>query len=182
MRTLAAHDHSGAGRVGGQGRSGEQSGDLRDRGLVDRAQLALGVDRGGPVPGSQQRDGGVFAAGDGPADGELAADAGVAEAAKVGEERLRAPGAVGADQDRVPVPVSVGNLLERGVEDGDVVGGGVGTGVARAQQGGEELAGVVAEREQGVVAEGVLERRRGMFGPYPRVVDTGWSITRRAAA
>jgi hypothetical protein len=61
------------------------------------------------------------------------------------------------------VPVSVGNLLERGVEDGDVVGGGVGTGVARAQQGGEELAGVVAEREQGVVAEGVLERRRGLF-------------------
>ena len=68
--------------------------------------------------------GGVFAAGDGPANGELAADAGVAEAAKVGEERLRAPGAVDADQDRVPVPVSVGNLLERGVEDGDVGGGG----------------------------------------------------------
>ena len=76
--------------------------------------------------------------------------------ADVGEERLGAPGAVGADQDRMPVPIGVGNLGERGVEDGDVVGGGVRSGVARPQLGGEELAGVVAEREQRVVAEGVL--------------------------
>jgi hypothetical protein len=28
----------------------------------------------------------------------------------------------------------------------------------------------------------VGERLRDVDGPYPRIVDTGWSITRRAAA
>ena len=87
----------------------------------------------------------------------------MAKGSDVGEERFGAPGAIGADQDRMSVAVGVGNLGECGVQDDDVIGGGVGAGVAGAQLGGEELAGVVAEREQGVVAEGVLERRRGMF-------------------
>ncbi len=134
-----------------------------DRGLLERSRVALGVDRRVPVGFSQQRDGSVFAAGDGPADGELAGHRGVAQGADVGEERLRAACAVGPDEDRVPVPVDVGDLGERGVEDGDVVGGGVRSGVTRPELGGEEFAGVVAEGEQRVVAEGVLERRRGLF-------------------
>src|ERR687889_286199 len=80
------------------------------------------------------------------------------------------------------------DLGQRGVEDADVVGGGVRPRVARTELGGEELAGVVQVGQQRVVAEGVLERRRGLFllgvadqGPYPRIVDTGWSITRQAA-
>lgn len=44
-----------------------------------------------------------------------------------------------------------------------MVGGGVRFGVARPQLRGEELAGVVAEREKRVVAEGMLERRRGLL-------------------
>ena len=57
----------------------------------------------------------------------------------------------------------VGNLCERVVEDGDVVGGGVGTGVAAAQPGGEELAGVVAERQHRVIPEGPLEGGCGLL-------------------
>jgi hypothetical protein len=53
----------------------------------------------------------------------------------------------------------VGDLGECRVEHGDVVGGGVAAGVAAAQRRGEELAGVVAERQHGVIAEGLLERR-----------------------
>jgi len=69
--------------------------------------------------------------------------------------------AVGADEDRGAVAVGVGDLGEGLVEDGDVVGGGVRTGVAAAQPGAEELAGVIAERQHRVVAEGLLERGRG---------------------
>jgi len=50
-------------------------------------------------------------------------------------------------------------LSERGVEDSDVVGGGVAARVALAQRDGEELAGVVAERQQRVIPERALERR-----------------------
>jgi hypothetical protein len=55
------------------------------------------------------------------------------------------------------------------VEHGDVVGGGVRPGVAATQHPCQELAGVVAEREQRVVAEGPLERRRRLL--LLRVVD-----------
>ena len=61
------------------------------------------------------------------------------------------------------VTVLVGDLGERLVEDGDVVGGGVRAGVAAAHPGGEELAGVVAERQHRVVAEGLLERGCGLL-------------------
>jgi hypothetical protein len=40
----------------------------------------------------------------------------------VGEERLRTAGGVGADQDRVPVPMLIGDLSQRVVENLDVVG------------------------------------------------------------
>jgi hypothetical protein len=54
------------------------------------------------------------------------------------------------------------DLGQRGVEDADVVGGGVRPRVARTELGGEELAGVVQVGQQRVVAEGVLERRRSV--------------------
>jgi hypothetical protein len=63
----------------------------------------------------------------------------------------------------MPVPVAVGDLSQGLVEHGDVVGSGVRPGVARPQRGGEELPGVVQECQQRVVAEGVLERRRGLL-------------------
>jgi hypothetical protein len=56
----------------------------------------------------------------------------------------------------MPVSIGVRDLGERRVEHGDVIGGGVRSGVARPQRGGEELAGVVTEREQRVVAVRVL--------------------------
>ena len=70
--------------------------------------------------------------GDRPADRELAAHRLLAQAADVGEELPGAAGGVGADQDRGAVPVRVGDLGQRRVEHGDVVGGGVRSGVARA--------------------------------------------------
>jgi hypothetical protein len=57
----------------------------------------------------------------------------LAQAADVGQERLRAAGAVGSQQDWDAVPVRVRDLVERLVEDGDVVGGGVRAGVTRPQ-------------------------------------------------
>jgi hypothetical protein len=48
----------------------------------------------------------------------------------VGEEGFRGSGAVGADQDVGAVPVSVGDLCEGVVQHRDVIGGGVGSGVA----------------------------------------------------
>ena len=79
----------------------------------------------------------MCAAGDGSADGELAAHPAAAQRAEIGEEGFGAAGAVGADQDRVPVPIPVRDLGQRLVKDGDVVGGGVRSGVAWAQLGGE---------------------------------------------
>ena len=54
---------------------------------------------------------------------------------------------------------AVGDLGQRLVEHADVVGGGVRPGVTRPKRGGEEIAGVVAECQQRVIAEGLLERR-----------------------
>lgn len=59
--------------------------------------------------------------------------------------------------------VGVGDLGKRLVEDGDVVGGGVGTGVSRPQQAGQGFAGVVQEAQQRVVAEAALVGRRGLL-------------------
>jgi hypothetical protein len=88
----------------------------------------------------------------GPADEELAVDALLAQRADVGEECLGAARAVGADQDRVPVPVVIRQLGQGGVEHRDVVGRGIRAGVPPPQQGGEELVGVVQKRQQREVA------------------------------
>jgi hypothetical protein len=79
------------------------------------------------------------------------------------EELPRAARSVRPDQDRAAVTMHVRQLPERSVEHDDVVGGGVATCVPAPQPGGEELAGVVAERHHGVIPEGLLERRRRLL-------------------
>jgi hypothetical protein len=54
------------------------------------------------------------------------------------------------------VPVLIGQLRERDVQDGDVVGSSVAAGVAAPKLCGEELTGVVAGRQPGVEPEGLL--------------------------
>jgi hypothetical protein len=71
----------------------------------------------------------------------------------VGQERLAAASGVGAHEHINAVAVRVGQLHDRLVEHGDVVGGGVGPGPTRPQDSSEGLAGVVAEREDRVVAK-----------------------------
>ena len=72
------------------------------------------------------------------------------------QEGVAGTGGVAADQDVVAVAVGVGDLRQRLVEHGDVVGGGVRPGVARAQQPGQRFAGGVEEAQQRVVAERLL--------------------------
>ena len=71
----------------------------------------------------------------------------------VGEELPGAAGAIGPDQDRGAMPMLIGDLGQGGVEHGDVIGGGVAARVPPPQRRGEELAGVVAERQHRVIAE-----------------------------
>jgi hypothetical protein len=74
----------------------------------------------------------------------------------VSQELSRAARRISPDQDRAAVTMLVRQLRQRGIQDGDVVGGGVAAGVPAPQRRGEEFAGVVAEREQRVVAERAL--------------------------
>ena len=81
---------------------------------------------------------------------------------------MRGTGGVGAHQYRT-TPVLVGfaqvcgQLRQRGVEHFDVVGGGVGAGVARAQQPGQRLPGtagaVIGVAQQRVKAKGFFQVR-----------------------
>ena len=121
---------------------------------------AISVDRVGPHVLGDRGDRRPFPLGDCPADGEFAAHRGVTQRADVGEELPGATGAIGADQDRGAVTILIGQLRQRGIEDGDVVGCGVAARVALAQLRGQELAGVIAERQQRVIPERALERRR----------------------
>jgi len=81
----------------------------------------------------------------------------------VGQELAAGAGGVGAYQDRLAVAVRFGDLGQASVQDRDVVGGGVAAGVAGPQDAGQGLVGVVQEPEYRVIAEGMLERRRGLF-------------------
>ena len=109
------------------------------------------VDRRGPRPPWNSGDGGPNVVGDREPDRVLQPLFGEVIAEGVGE-----PGTVGADQDPLG-PVSVGQLRQGGVEDGDVVGGGVRPGVARAQDPAQRLVGVVQKGEQRVVSVAALE-------------------------
>ena len=77
-----------------------------------------------------------------------------------GQNLVGAPGAVDADQHlgaRASTPEVVGQLGQGGLDDRDVVGHGIGTGVARAQQHRQWLTGprraVVDEGPQRVKAK-----------------------------
>jgi hypothetical protein len=65
-------------------------------------------------------------------------------------------GARPVDGDEQVAPVRVGDLGDGLAEYADVVGGGVGASVARAQPQGQGLTGVVAPRAERVVAIGAL--------------------------
>lgn len=82
---------------------------------------------------------------------------------------LPGAGGVGAYQDRLAVAVRFGDLGQAGVQDRDVVGGGVAAGVAGPQDAGEGLVGVVQEPEDRVVAERMFERRRRLL--FLRMAD-----------
>jgi hypothetical protein len=79
------------------------------------------------------------------------------------QQRPGGAGAVSADEDRVPVPELLGDLRERRVQDLQVVGGGVAPGVTGAEQPGQRLMGVVAERQQRVIPERAFECGAGLF-------------------
>jgi hypothetical protein len=142
------------GGVVGEHNGGEQPGQLGHRRRL--ARVAVDIDRRRPGGLGQGGDRGVLALGQRPADREFSMHALCAQAADVGRQRLRGAGAGEADQYWIAVPVLVGDLRQRGIEHRDVVGGGVGSGVARPQHSGQRLVGVVAEVQHGVVAEGVL--------------------------
>jgi len=76
-------------------------------------------------------------------DGELQVHTGLMMCAQVRQPGSGRSSAVGGDQDRGAVSVRVGDLRERQIGDRDVVSGGVGAGVARSQNCGQRLAGVV---------------------------------------
>jgi acyl-CoA synthetase (AMP-forming)/AMP-acid ligase II len=73
----------------------------------------------------------------------------IASVAQVVQELVRRAGRVGAHNDPSVLDDIVGDLLERGVDDGDVVGGGVRASVPRPQEAGERLARAVQERAAG---------------------------------
>ena len=159
MWAFPAHDHPRPGRISDEGTRGQNTGDLGQPGTV--TVTAISVDRVDPHLLRDRGDRRPFPLGDCPADREPAAHRLlVAKTPDVDEELLRAARTIRADQDRGAVPVGVRELGQRGVQDGDVVSGGIATRVALPQLGGEELAGVVAERQQRVIAKRLLERRR----------------------
>ena len=155
---LASDDDAGVVRVSGEV---DQAGQLGDRGTC--AQGSVLFQCGVPDAVGQDPDGLADRFGDGVSDGEGGADPVLPLPVQVGEEGLRAVGAVGADEDVGAVAVGVGHLREGLVEDGHVVGRGVRYGVARSQDPGEGLAGVVEEAEQRVVAEAALVVGGGLF-------------------
>ncbi len=155
---LAAHDHAGAVGVAGEV---DQAGQLCD--LGPGAQGAVLFQRGVPDLVGQGADGLSDLGGDGVADRERGLDPALSQSSQVGEEGLGAARAVGADEDRGPVAMRVRDLGKGLVEDRDVIGGGVRSGVARPQETCQGLAGVVQEAEHRVVAEAALVGRGGLF-------------------
>ncbi|MET7937257.1 hypothetical protein [Streptomyces sp. NPDC005322] len=95
------------------------------------AQVAVLLERGVPEVLGQMADRAADRLGDGIPDREEGTDPAGAQGTYVVRERLGASGAVGADEEFSAVAVCVGDLGQGRVQNGDVVGGGAGTGVAR---------------------------------------------------
>ncbi|MFI9122319.1 hypothetical protein ACIGW0_23455 [Streptomyces bikiniensis] len=116
VRVIGKVDH--AGRLGDLG-TGAEVAVLLQRGMPD--VLGQGADRA------------ADRLGDGIPDREERVHATLAQGAYVVQERFGSSGAVGADEENGAVAAGVGDLGQGRVQDGDVVGGGVGSGVARPQ-------------------------------------------------
>ena len=80
-------------------------------------------------------------------------------------EGVGAPADVGAHED-LAIEVCLGQLLQGQLQDLEVIGGGVGPGVAGAQQARQRLAGLIQVAEQRVKAEAalVVPRRALLLG------------------
>ena len=103
-------------RRGQPGQQQGQLGDLRDRQprVVDRAGLPGRVDRAGPHRLGQHRDRVLDLVGDGEPDRERQVKSlFVAVPPQLGQPFLGGPGTVAADQDRLTMQVSIGNLADR---------------------------------------------------------------------
>lgn len=155
MRTLSPHDDPCPVRVASQVDQAGQLGDLRAL-----AQGAVLFECGTPELFGQGSDRLADRLGDGVSDGEGGEDPAGAQGPHMLQERFRSAGTVRADEEGCAVAVGVGDLGKCLVEDGDVVGGGVGAGVSRPQQAGQGFAGVVQEAQQRVVAETAFVGRR----------------------
>ena len=103
-----------------------------------------------------------------------------------GQELVRAAAGIGADQH--PPPQLAGQLGQRQPGSLDVIGGGVGPGVARPQHDGQRFPGafwtVVGEGGQRVEPEGLLPGRAGLLllraGGHDRGVEVNGDQTASA--
>lgn len=154
VRGFTPDDDPGPVRVAGQVGHAGQLGDFRAL-----AQGAVLFECGMPDLLGQGSDRLADRLGDGVSDGEVGEDSACVQGPHVVQERFRSSGAVGADEDGCAVAVGVGDLGKCLVEDGDVVGGGVGAGVAGPEESGQGFAGVVQEAQQRVVVEAALVGR-----------------------
>jgi len=102
----------------------------------------------------------MFAGAERPADAEFAVHALIAQAVQVREQRLGCAGAVETDQDRVAVPVLGRDLGQGGVDDRDVIDGGVRACVPGSEHPGQGFVGVVAERQHRMKAPRPFEGGR----------------------
>ena len=162
VRAFATHDHPDPDRVAGQGPGGRTP-------VISASPAPSRCPPSASTASAHTLFGmAVIAArslsGDRPADRELAAHRLVAESADVGEELPGAAGGIGADQDRGAVAV-----LRRAAAPARRRERRCGQRrcccprCPRRSVRGEELAGVVAERQHRVVPEAALERRRRLL-------------------
>ncbi len=164
MGPLFAQQQSGPGRPGGQVDQGGGFGHPRP--VTD---LSIGVDGGVPAFGEVE---GVHGVPDPGVDGKPEGESDPTIAARLGEA-MGGPGRVAAHHHRrsavragLRAPIG-GQRGQRLLEDADVVCGGVGAGIALAQQSGQGFPAAdlwaVQKRQQRMVAEGLLPRRGGVL-------------------
>ena len=176
MRAFLADDDPQSFRPAGQV---EQSGELGDPGAV--ADLPVAVISRRPRPRRDLHDRLLRFLGESEPDrvGQPPARFG-----QPGQELVRASAGVSADQ-YLP-PHLARQLRQRQPGRLDVIGGGVGPGVAGPEHDGQRLAGpvaaVVGEHGQGMESPGFLPRRRGLFLVGVRGHDGGVDVHRHQAA
>jgi hypothetical protein len=95
------------------------------------------------------------------------------------QQRVRGAGRIAAHQDLDLFDVLGRDLLERGLGDRDLVGGGVGAGVARSQLAGQRLAGLIGVGQHRTKPEAALECARCAFLVGVRTDQRGIEIDRQ---